>query len=251
MRHTKHIAIIGGGITGLSAAWELQKLGYLTYSMIEKENRWGGKVTTTRLPTEEGGAFIIDGGPEFFITRKPELWQLAHELGIQNLLINPGSETSHIFVLTEGKPLPVPINPSLFITSPIMSTRGKLRMMAEPFISARRDGQDESLANFVTRRLGREALDRFIGPVLAGIYNTDPERQSILTTSPVMREMEAEYGSLVKAMIGRATESPRQSEGRPDTAFRHLSKRRRRAGRCSGRSALWRFAPSSWCEQAA
>lgn len=220
MSQANHIIIIGGGITGLSAAWELQQRGHTNYTILEQEARWGGKVITTRIPTsQDGGSFVIDGGPESFITRKPEVWELAHELGIQDQIADPGSETSHMFVLTQGKPLPVPLNPLLFITSPIMSTRGKLRMMAEPFIPARQDGQDESLASYVTRRLGREALDQFIGPVLAGIYNTDPERQSILTTSPIMREMEAEYGSLVKAVIGRARKARKNSKSSTKPRF--------------------------------
>jgi oxygen-dependent protoporphyrinogen oxidase len=219
MAPSKHIVIIGGGITGLSAAWELQQRGHTNYTILEQEARWGGKVITTRIPGQDGSSFIIDGGPESFITRKPEVWELAHELGIQDQIADPGSETSHMFVLTQGKPLPVPLNPLLFITSPIMSTRGKLRMMAEPFIPPRRDGQDESLASYVTRRLGREALDQFIGPVLAGIYNTDPERQSILTTSPIMREMESEYGSLVKAVIGRARKAHKKSNSTAKPRF--------------------------------
>jgi oxygen-dependent protoporphyrinogen oxidase len=76
--------------------------------------------------------------------------------------------------------------------------------MAEPITPARRDEADESLADFASRRLGREALDKFLGPILGGIYNTDPERQSILTTSPVMREMERESGSLVLGSLARA-----------------------------------------------
>jgi protoporphyrinogen/coproporphyrinogen III oxidase len=213
MDNSKHIVIIGGGITGLSAAWELQGRGHTAYTLLEQDSRWGGKVITAQRSAPAGGNFIIDGGPESFITRKPEVWELAHELGIQHQLATPGSETSHMFILTQGKPLAVPLNPVLFLTSPILSARGKLRMLVEPFCPPRRDGEDESLAEFVTRRLGREALDRFIGPVLAGIYNTDPERQSILTTSPIMREMEAEYGGLFKAVLGRRRKKNSQTPG--------------------------------------
>lgn len=218
MPPNKHIAIVGGGITGLSAAWELQSTASTSYSLLEQDYRWGGKVVSARLPAPGGGSFIIDGGPESFITRKPEAWDLAHELDLHDQLGDPGSETSHMYVLTHGRPLAVPLNPALFITSPILSTRGKLRMLAEPFIPPRRDPGDESLADFVARRLGRPALDAFLGPVLAGIYNTDPERQSILVSSPVMREMEAGYGSLVKAMLGRmraAGRPPKPAAPRP------------------------------------
>jgi oxygen-dependent protoporphyrinogen oxidase len=193
--------IIGGGITGLSAAWEAQQ-NNLSYALLEKESRWGGKVNTKIIEFPEGKA-IIDGGPESFITRKPEAWDLAGELGLQEQVINPGAETSHMYILDGGTPTEVPLAPVKFIRSRLMSGRGKLRMLAEPFQPKKSDDSDESLADFVTRRLGREALDKFIGPILGGIYNTNPDTQSILVSSPVMREMEAEYGGLFKAAIGK------------------------------------------------
>ena len=195
------IIIIGGGITGLSAAWEAQQSG-LSFALLEKDNRWGGKVHTEIIDLPEGQA-IIDGGPESFITRKPEAWDLAGELGIREQIIDPGAETRHMFILDGGTPVEVPLAPVKFITSSLISGRGKLRMMLEPFQPAKSDNADESLADFVTRRLGREALDQFIGPILGGIYNTNPNTQSILVSSPIMREMEAEYGGLVKAVIGK------------------------------------------------
>lgn len=195
------LIIIGGGITGLSAAWEAQKSG-ISYVLLEKDSRWGGKVHTEIVEFPEGKA-IIDGGPESFITRKPEAWDLAGELGIQDSVINPGAETGHMYILDSGTPVEVPLAPVKFASSRLMSGRGKLRMMLEPFQRRKADDADESLADFVTRRLGREALDKFIGPILGGIYNTDPQTQSILVSSPIMREMESEYGGLVKAVIGR------------------------------------------------
>ncbi|MBC8506011.1 MAG: protoporphyrinogen oxidase [Anaerolineales bacterium] len=215
---SKNIVIIGGGITGLSAAWELQKHAgdSLHITLLERENQWGGKISTKKLITPEGDSISIDGGPESFVTRKPEVWDLAHELGIQNKLTDPGSETSHMYVLDGGVPTPVPLSPAAFIRSPLMTTKGKLRMLAEPFIPAKRDNADESLAEFASRRLGVEAMEKFIGPILAGIYNTDPHRQSILTTSPIMREMEAEYGGLFKGALGRMRAARKQkNESKP------------------------------------
>ena len=108
-----------------------------------------------------------------------------------------------MYVLDGGQPKKIPLSPPAFITSDLLTPKGKLRMMIEPIIPPRLDGEDESLASFVTRRLGREALDKMIGPVLAGIYNTNPETQSIMTTSPVMREMESEHGGLFKGALAR------------------------------------------------
>jgi oxygen-dependent protoporphyrinogen oxidase len=202
---SKHIVIIGGGITGLSAAWEIQNHPQIQarYSLLEADSRWGGKVVTAAVPGPQGGQFIIDGGAESIVTRKPEAWDLAHELDLSERIQDPGSETTDMFVLNGGEPVSIPLTPGAFIRSKLLSTRGKLRLMAEPFIPARRDSEDETLAEFASRRLGTEAMEKFIGPVLAGIYNTDPHQQSIMTTSPIMREMEAEYGGLFKAVIGR------------------------------------------------
>ncbi len=206
------VVVIGGGITGLSAAWELQKSqGALDITVLEQSSRWGGKVITDTLAGPNGGQFIIDAGPESFITRKPELWELVHELGIEEDIVDPGSETRDMFILDQGRPVAVPLAPLKFILSPLMTARGKLRLLAEPFMPAKRDEGDESLAEFADRRLGREARQKFIGPILAGIYNTDPEKQSILTTSPIMREMEKEAGSLFKAAFRRMLAARKQN----------------------------------------
>lgn len=197
------IVIVGGGITGLSAAWEIQRTRpNLTYALLEAGGHWGGKVASTTIDVE-GKRFLIDGGPDTLVTRKHETWSLAEELGLLDQVTVPASETKNIYVLDGGKVHPVPLSPALFFTTPLLTWRGRLRLMTEPFQPARRDDEDESLADFVTRRLGREALEKFIGPVLGGIYNTDPTHQSIMVASPVMREMEKESGSLVLATLKR------------------------------------------------
>lgn len=207
----KDLVIIGGGIAGLAAAWEAQGRG-LDYVIVEAGDHWGGKIVTRELPAPKGnGRFVVDGGPESFVTRKPEVWDLAHELGLGDELVNPGSETRNIFVLDAGRPQPVPLTPKTFLTTPLLSAKGKLRMMAEPFVRPRRDDGDESLQSFVSRRLGVEAATKVMGPILAGIYNTDPQSQSVLVASPVMREMEAASGSLVKATVGKIFARRKQS----------------------------------------
>ncbi len=194
----KHLVIVGGGIAGLSAAWEAQQRAgdAVHITVLEADSRWGGKVLTQTMPAPDGGQFVIDAGPESFVTRKPAAWRLTRELGLESLAMNPGNEAAGTYVLDGGRPRPLPLSPPAFIKSDLLSWRGKLRMIAEPFIPARRDDGDESLADFVTRRLGREALEKFIGPVLGGIYNSNPETQSILVTSPIMRDLE-KHGSLV------------------------------------------------------
>ena len=164
------------------------------------------------MPGPEGSEFIIDAGPESFVTRKRAIWTLICELGLADKVIDPGGEAKGTYVLDGGKPIALPLSPGAFIGTSLLSARGKLRMLAEPFIARKMDDEDESLAAFVTRRLGREALDKFIGPVLGGIYNTNPDVQSILISSPVMREMERDYGGLFRGLVGRMWVNHRQRQ---------------------------------------
>lgn len=208
-RGMPHVVIVGGGISGLSAAWQITRdLPGARVTVLEADPRWGGKIRTERV-TLPGGEAVVDCGPESFITRKSAAWELALALGMRSRIQAVAGETRNIYVLRKGRPVLVPLAPGAFIKSDLLTMRGKLRLMAEPFMPARRDGGDESLADFVSRRLGREALEQFLGPILGGIYNTDPEQQSILVTSPVMREMERDHGSLVAASIVRGRRKAR------------------------------------------
>ncbi len=219
----RHVIVIGGGIAGLSAAWEIQQRaqGTLNLTVLEASDRWGGKVLTQTMPAPGGGQFVIDAGPESFVTRKPAAWRLTRELGLESLAMNPGNEAAGTYVLDGGRPRPLPLSPLAFIRSDLLSWRGKLRMVAEPFIPPKRDDEDESLADFVTRRLGREALEKFIGPVLVGIYNSNPETQSILVTSPIMRDLE-KHGSLVWGTVQHQRAKRRAPVSADTPPFRFL-----------------------------
>lgn len=197
------IVILGGGITGLSAAhYARRQLPEAEITLVERAPRWGGKLVSERVPVP-GGECLIEGGAESFVTRKPEVWDLAHELDLGERIVPAPNEARRIAVLDGGQLRRVPLDPVTFVKTPLLSARGKLRMLAEPFVPAQRDpAADESLAAFVDRRLGREAREKFIGPILGGIYNTDPEAQSVLTTAPVMRDLEA-HGSLVRGSLAR------------------------------------------------
>jgi protoporphyrinogen/coproporphyrinogen III oxidase len=200
-----HVVVIGGGITGLSAAYYLCRLvtgAGVPMLLLNLKPRWGGKLVSEHVQTAAGPC-LIEGGAESFVTRKPEAWALAHALGLGEQIIAAPNEARRIAVLRAGRVLAAPLDPLSFVTSPLISARGKLRMLAEPFLPARVDSGDESLAAFIDRRLGREVREHFVGPILGGIYNTDPERQSLMTTAPILRELERS-GSLVRGVIGRA-----------------------------------------------
>ncbi|RME57180.1 MAG: protoporphyrinogen oxidase [Caldilineae bacterium] len=219
--HTPHVLIVGGGITGLAAAWRLQTLAGeqgapLRYTVLEKAERWGGKIGTEHVHGYGDQPFIVEKGPDSFISQKPWGLQLARELGLDDRLLGTNDHRRKTYVLNRGKltPLPdgvmliVPTKIMPFVTSPLISPLGKLRMGLDLFIPAKRDGQDETLADFMRRRLGQEALDKLGEPLLSGIYNADAEEQSLLATFPRFRALEEKYGSLVRGMLAARRNAP-------------------------------------------
>ena len=198
----KRVVVLGGGISGLVAAYELSKRGReAAVTVLEAAKTLGGKV---RTETVEGQ--VVETGPDSFITTKPEMLALVRELGLGADLITTGPDAG-VSVLLGGRLVPMPAGMNLvaptrllpFAFSPLFTAGAKLHMALEPFRKMRRDGADESLADFTRRRLGPEALERLVGPMLAGIYAGDPERLSVRSTFPQLLEMEKK-GGLVKSM---------------------------------------------------
>ncbi len=203
----KHITIVGGGITGLAAAFYLQReikaRGLpATYTLLEAGPRWGGKIVT-----EREREFTIEGGPDSFIVEKPAALQLCHDVGLGDDLIPSNEIEKKVYVLRRGRlvafptgfRLTIPTQLMPFVRSPLVSPWGKLRMAGDLFIPRRRDEGDESLGRFIRRRFGQECLDRIAGPLLGGIFVSDPERLSMQATFPRLQAMEREYGSLIRA----------------------------------------------------
>jgi oxygen-dependent protoporphyrinogen oxidase len=203
-----HVTIIGGGIAGLATAFYLQKNSQaagqnIDYTLIESAPRFGGKIDTS---IEDG--FIVEGGPDSFVTIKPWGTQLCRDLGLEDELIPTNDHRRNIFVLKNGKlvkfpggyRLTIPTEFIPFALSPLISPLGKLRMGMDLFIPPRKTDDDESLASFIRRRLGGEALDRIAAPIMAGIYVADPERLSMRSTFPQFMQMEQDHGSLIRAM---------------------------------------------------
>jgi protoporphyrinogen/coproporphyrinogen III oxidase len=231
------VVIIGGGITGLSAAYYLQQQARangirLGYTLIEQTGRWGGKVQTEEIQ-HDGGEFVLESGPDSFITQKPWGWQLARELGMVDRVEPTNDAQRRVFVLNKGRPTPLPDGVMLivptrfkpFALSPLISPAGKLRMGLDLFIRPKTNGEDETLAEFIRRRLGSEALDKIAEPLLSGIYNAQAESQSILATFPRFREIEARHGSLIRGMLAARQHSVNGSgpaaatQPKPPSAF--------------------------------
>ena len=224
-----HTIIIGGGIAGLSTAYYLQEEARaaglpLTYTLLEGEQTLGGNIVT-----EHVDGFVIEGGPDCFLSRKPWAAELCRRLGLGDELMGTNDARRKVFVLNRGRltPLPdgvmliVPTRIAPFLTSPLISWPGKVRMGLDLFIPPRRGGGDESVADFVRRRLGQEALDKIAEPLMSGIHVSDPEQQSLLGTFPRFRDLELRYGSLIRGMLAarRAARPPRSSGSGPSSMF--------------------------------
>lgn len=202
----KKVAIVGGGITGLATAYYLHRrgLGNVEYTVVESSPSFGGKIVTS----QEGG-FVVEGGPDSFITQKAAATELCRELGLSDQLINTNDAARKIFVWSRGKlrPMPegvmliVPTKISPFLKSSLISWPGKFRMGLDAVIPPRRDEGDETLAHFVRRRLGAEALDKIAEPMIAGIYVADAENLSLESTFPRFLDLERKHGSLIRGMM--------------------------------------------------
>lgn len=210
---TKRIAVIGGGITGLSAAHRLLELAdeceqSIEVTVFESQPAAGGWIGTI-----DQKDYLIDTGADMFITNKPAALELCKRLGLEEELIKTNPKYRGALILKDGQPVPVPLGFELMTPSrigpmlktPLLSPWGKLRMGLEYFIPRRQspsglDQDDESLANFVIRRFGQEALTRLIQPLVAGIYTSDPGKLSLRATLPRFLDMERDQRSLIKAI---------------------------------------------------
>jgi len=217
------VAIVGGGISGLSAAWTLHKR-QVPYVLLEAGSEVGGVIRT-----ESKGGFLLEGGPDSILAQKPEGLALCREIGLGDRLVPTNPHQRSVFVLhrrrlhplPEGMALAVPTKVLPFLRSGLFSWPGKIRMGLDLVIPPRAGNGDESIASFLRRRFGQEAVDLIGEPLLAGIHAGDPERLSILATFPRFRDLERRHGSLVRGMWS----SPRPATGPgepPPAAFYSL-----------------------------
>ncbi|HKS28440.1 MAG TPA: protoporphyrinogen oxidase, partial [Pyrinomonadaceae bacterium] len=208
----KRVVVIGGGISGLAAAHRLVERGRaslpfnLEVLLLERSSHVGGTIRTVRRD-----GFLLETGPDSFISEKPEALELARRIGLEDRLIQTESAHRRSFIVRGGALRPVPegfqlLAPSRFwpfLTSDIFSWTGKARMALELLLPRRvheNGSADESLAEFVRRRFGREALERMAQPMVGGIYTADPEKLSLKATMPRFLEMERKHRSLIWAM---------------------------------------------------
>jgi len=203
------IIIVGGGIAGLSAAYYASKrLPDAQITLLESSDRWGGKITTDRVAFDDG-QFIIEGGPDTFLATKPWGVALCKELGLGDRLHGTNPHKKNTYVLNRNRLLPlpdglammIPTNVEAILKTRLVSWFSKARMGLDFLLPAKAVNGDESLGSFVSRRLGREAYENLIEPLMSGIYAGDGDLLSLASTFPYLRDLEIKYGSLARGAL--------------------------------------------------
>ncbi|MCX7891442.1 MAG: protoporphyrinogen oxidase [Burkholderiales bacterium] len=192
--------VAGAGISGLTVAWRLHRAG-LRVAVLDALGRPGGAIGTARV----SGA-LAESGPNSMLETSPLIGELIADLGLAGERLEADPAAKKRFILRGGRLLPVPMSPPAFFATPLFSVATKLALLREPFIGRWRGPGEESLADFVRRRLGREFLDYAINPFVAGVYAGDPERLSVRAAFPRLAELEQKYGSLIRGAVLGARE---------------------------------------------
>jgi oxygen-dependent protoporphyrinogen oxidase len=191
--HDKKVVIAGAGISGLTLAYLLsQQNADWDITVLESQSRPGGKIGSERIR-----GFLCEQGPGGFLDNKSKTLELCNSLGLTPLRSNENAKKRYLF--SKGKLNLLPDSPPAFLKSNILSWRAKLRMAAEPFVP--RGPEEETVAQFVAHRLGKEALEQLIDPMVSGVFAGDPHTMSVSSAFPRIKELEQQYGSLIKALI--------------------------------------------------
>ena len=201
------VVVVGGGIAGLAVSYELQERsarvpGGLDVICLEASERPGGNIRTSR---EEG--FLCEWGPNGFLDNVPATLDLVRRLGMERRLLPSNVEAARRYLFRRGKLRKLPSGAASFLTSDVLSFRGKLRVLLEPIGRRPRNGsRDESVWEFASRRIGQEAARLLVDAMVGGIYAGDVRQLSIRSTFPKLWKMEVEHGSLARAMLARRRE---------------------------------------------
>lgn len=194
------IAVIGGGISGLASLHFLKRsLGdSVDIRLFEADTRLGGTIGSDRV-----NGYVCDWGPNGFLDRVPLTLKLVDEIGLRDRLRPANPQADNRFIYRQGRLHAISASPVKFMTSSLLSLRGRLRVTMEPFVRPKKDDTDESVFDFAARRIGREAAEAMIDPMVSGIFGGDAHAVSLRSCFPVMEEMEREHGSLFKAMMAK------------------------------------------------
>lgn len=219
----KQVIIIGGGAAGLGAAFKVARAAQeghdVAFTLVEKDDRLGGKIATELVDDEWGGAddarFTIDGGPDCFLTMKPAVHRIAKAAGVFDDELPSDESRKKTLILSRGRLFEMPdgvmmFAPTKFLpfaTTGLFSWPGKFRMGWDLFVPKKKveEGEfnDETLEDFIVRRMGRECLDRLAEPLVGGVHASDPKQMSLAATFPNLLEMEQKHGSMLKGFLAQ------------------------------------------------
>jgi protoporphyrinogen/coproporphyrinogen III oxidase len=208
----KSVAIIGAGITGLTAAFYLKRKG-VPVTVYEAGKRTGGVIQSIRRD-----GFLAECGPNTILETSPKIAQLVRDAGLASRRLDSDPKAGARYLVRYQRPIEMPGSPLGFFTTRLFTARAKLAVLREPFVPRRRDHREESVAEFVKRRLNQEFLDHAIDALVAGVYAGDPYKLSLRQALPRLAELEVRYGSLIKGQIFGARERKRRGEVARDRA---------------------------------
>ncbi len=208
----KPVAIIGAGIAGLTAAFYLKRKG-IPVTVYEASGRVGGVIQSLRRD-----GWLAEFGPNTLLETSPKIGQLVRDAGLQPRRLDPDPKAEARYVVRYRRPIAMPGSPLGFFTTKLFTAGAKLAVLREPFVPRRRDGVEESIAQFVVRRLNQEFLDQAIDALVAGIYAGDPHQLSLTHAFPKLKALEDNYGSLIKGQIFGARDRKKSGEVAKDRA---------------------------------
>lgn len=208
----KSVAIIGAGITGLTAAFYLKRKG-IPVTVYEASNRVGGVIQSLR---KDG--YIAEFGPNTILETSPKISQLVRDANLESRRLQPDAKAEARYVVRYQRPIAMPSSPIGFFTTGLFTLKAKLAVVREPFVSPRRDGVEESIAEFVVRRFNQEFLDHAIDALVAGIYAGDPRKLSVTHAFPKLKALEDNYGSMIKGQLFGGRERKKRGEVAKDRA---------------------------------
>jgi protoporphyrinogen/coproporphyrinogen III oxidase len=208
----KSVAIIGAGITGLTAAFYLKRKN-VPVTVYEASDRVGGVIQSMR---KDG--YLAEFGPNTLLETSPKIKQLVIDAGLESSRLDPDPKAEARYVVRYKRPIEMPGSPLGFFKTELFSLKAKLAVVREPFVSPRRDGVEESIAQFVVRRFNQEFLDHAIDALVAGIYAGDPYKLSVTHAFPKLKALEDNYGSMIKGQIFGARERKKRGEVAKDRA---------------------------------
>jgi oxygen-dependent protoporphyrinogen oxidase len=214
----KRVVVIGGGLSGLAAGRAILDESQarsvpVELILLERDAVLGGKIRSNR---EQG--YLCEAGPPGFLDNKPSTLALSRRLGLESRLLKSNDEARKRYIFTGGMLKLLPEDPVSFVLSDLMSIRGKLRLAVEFLLPQGDPSEDESVAAFVRRRLGDEALEKLIDPMSAGIYAGDPSVMSLRSAFPKVFQIEQQFGGLLKGMLGLQKMAKARGQEGPKTA---------------------------------